>query len=1197
MSRLILEQFSGEKGLTSGLQFLCSSQSSLAAIFLGLRHALKLVHLDAVLLNFQMLHHFFFVLCKLIKEGNSCRDPIAGCSRGVLNVSQFSSRGGFLMQPVINLGKDDLQSSVVNSTVWEKFCYLISQMAWPSVKKCLSKGKAFKDDKISQMTSVRLLEILPVIFGELYPNSGITMKVIIDMKWLPDFMDWGRSSLAVVARYWRQTLVSLLGVLKKSCSQNTACAIRAMERLMSSDNVAMDEMNDQVTRLSLSLMDDGSAALNKSNMKSKSIFSEELLHRQKHSLENVKLFSPNAVEEHLIGLDELISRGRDNVIILLNDDEKPAISAVEKIQSHVGLTQHSFDNKAFCSIPTGRTLHCNEENDSAAGGLGYPSETLCKGIMEGFSPIIQKAEMDKTEGREVPAPDMTLKSVESKEKEMSPRHNKNYFCHMQNVSDLTSSDKSVDSGGTGSSKSQLGWKMKTPVSTSNIFGSKDHESDDKVLEKSHLVTNKVLHHDREDDSWDFSFFKSARPPKSLLSKPSNPGAKRRVIQINLPMQNRSGSWRVNLERGRFKAPQLDDWYKLILELDYFVTVGLASDDKGGDRVVCKFKEVPVCFKSPDEYVEIFRPLVLEEFKAQLHSSFQEMTSVDEMCYGGISVLSVERIDDFHMVRCVHDDTESSGSRSFLENDLILLTKQPLPRSSHVDIHMVGKVEKREIDNKRRLSVLVIRLYLQNGSSRLNRARKFLVERSKWCISRLMSITPQLREFQALSSLREIPLLPVILNPACHPGVNNSRRDSLGRLSQPLQKVLRSSYNGSQLQAIAAAVGSFDLKKDFEVSLVQGPPGTGKTRTILGIVSGLLAFSQTRDEKRTGSQDPYCTTSSGMRPRSLINQSAAIARAWQDAALAKQLHEEEDRSTKSSGSCSRGRILICAQSNAAVDELVSRISTEGLYGCDGLIYKPYLVRVGNVKTVHPNSLPYFIDTLVDQRVVEERVNDGKTETAVDSVSVLRSNLENLVDQIRFYEAKRANLVDRDPDTRRQLEGSVKGDDLKEPIDTEIEAKLKRLYEKKKAFYKDLSYAQAQEKKASEESKARKQKLRRAILKEAEVVVTTLSGCGGDLYGVCAESISSHKFSSSTESTLFDAVVVDEAAQALEPATLIPLQLLKSKGTSCIMVGDPKQLPATVLSNIASKYLYQCSMFERLQRAGHPVVMLNQQYIYE
>ncbi|TXG67115.1 hypothetical protein EZV62_008390 [Acer yangbiense] len=63
-------------------------------------------------------------------------------------------------------------------------------------------------------------------------------------------------------------------------------------------------------------------------------------------------------------------------------------------------------------------------------------------------------------------------------------------------------------------------------------------------------------------------------------------------------------------------------------------------------------------------------------------------------------------------------------------------------------------------------------------------------------------------------------------------------------------------------------------------------------------------------------------------------------------------------------------------------------------------------------------------------------------------------------------------------------------------------------------------------------------------------------------------------------------------ALEPATLVPLQLLKSNGTRCIMVGDPKQRPATVRSNTASKFLYECSMFERFQRAGHPVLLTKQ-----
>lgn len=46
--------------------------------------------------------------------------------------------------------------------------------------------------------------------------------------------------------------------------------------------------------------------------------------------------------------------------------------------------------------------------------------------------------------------------------------------------------------------------------------------------------------------------------------------------------------------------------------------------------------------------------------------------------------------------------------------------------------------------------------------------------------------------------------------------------------------------------------------------------------------------------------------------------------------------------------------------------------------------------------------------------------------------------------------------------------------------------------------------------------------------------TLSAAGGDLL---------HCFPAGVEAPLFDVLVVDEAAQALEPATLIPMQMLK------------------------------------------------------
>lgn len=137
-----------------------------------------------------------------------------------------------------------------------------------------------------------------------------------------------------------------------------------------------------------------------------------------------------------------------------------------------------------------------------------------------------------------------------------------------------------------------------------------------------------------------------------------------------------------------------------------------------------------------------------------------------------------------------------------------------------------QVERREKDNKRSLSILLIRFFFQNGSSRLNQARRALTERSKWHACRIMSITSQIREFNALSSVRGIPLLPLIMNP-CNDSFcpNESKGVDLSKLSQPLQKIFRSSFNVSQLQAISIAIGTAKEKKNSELSLIQGPPGT------------------------------------------------------------------------------------------------------------------------------------------------------------------------------------------------------------------------------------------------------------------------------------------------------------------------------------------------------------------------------------
>lgn len=73
--------------------------------------------------------------------------------------------------------------------------------------------------------------------------------------------------------------------------------------------------------------------------------------------------------------------------------------------------------------------------------------------------------------------------------------------------------------------------------------------------------------------------------------------------------------------------------------------------------------------------------------------------------------------------------------------------------------------------------------------------------------------------------------------------------------------------------------------------------------------------------------------------------------------------------------------------------------------------------------------------------------------------------------------------------------------------------------------------------------------------------------------------------------FPFVVVDEAAQIIEPACLIPL----AKGSvQVVMVGDQCQLPATVLSHEAQRAGLDVSLFDRLISMGMEVHMLSIQY---
>ena len=98
---------------------------------------------------------------------------------------------------------------------------------------------------------------------------------------------------------------------------------------------------------------------------------------------------------------------------------------------------------------------------------------------------------------------------------------------------------------------------------------------------------------------------------------------------------------------------------------------------------------------------------------------------------------------------------------------------------------------------------------------------------------------------------------------------------------------------------------------------------------------------------------------------------------------------------------------------------------------------------------------------------------------------------------------------------------------------------------------------------------------AALDSAAVIAATCVGAGDD-------ALAGRRFA---------LVALDEATQATEPAALIPL--LANAGAA-LLVGDPAQLPPTVVTRAGAAAGLGTSLFERLANAGVPTHLLDTQY---
>ena len=262
----------------------------------------------------------------------------------------------------------------------------------------------------------------------------------------------------------------------------------------------------------------------------------------------------------------------------------------------------------------------------------------------------------------------------------------------------------------------------------------------------------------------------------------------------------------------------------------------------------------------------------------------------------------------------------------------------------------------------------------------------------------------------------------------------------------------------------------------DILLIQGPPGTGKTHTILGLLSLFL-----------------------------INND--------------------------------GKILICAPSNTAIDEISARIARKGLLNHNLQREEVNFIRFGlyDRKEKEAKYLNTSNGRLL-QNYSLENLSDARFKSRLNSIN---NELDNIT--------RRINELSKAPSSKSSFE-------------------LNELKSNRHNLLLSL-----------QDIKMTRKNYEYDLLSKTRILCTTLNSSG-------SERIKKMHIN-------FDYLVIDEACQCVEPSALIPLCHQVKK---LIMVGDHMQLPATVFCDTAAKTRYNRSLFERLIDNQYPRNILTIQY---
>lgn len=311
------------------------------------------------------------------------------------------------------------------------------------------------------------------------------------------------------------------------------------------------------------------------------------------------------------------------------------------------------------------------------------------------------------------------------------------------------------------------------------------------------------------------------------------------------------------------------------------------------------------------------------------------------------------------------------------------------------------------------------------------------------------------------------------------------------------------YNTMQFKAIIGANEAL-VRNTPKIQLIQGPPGTGKTHTLIGII--------------------------------------------------KQFYSTWPENTK------MPKVLICAPSNGAIDEVARRLFKEREFLKATKVRRSLrLVRVGHPDQISDSVKAISLEELVEvnanskveglRKKMNKRTKDLEEELIQCDTEITNLRYLKRLSEIPALEMKIAKLI-------TELDSSKNSEDL------------------------------AAKREASE---AAKKNTRYELIKNADVILTTLNSCQRQPL--------ENLFKGDRAELSFHCVIVDEASQCCEPELLMPLCYRISR---MILIGDPMQLPATVISRHAQDYDYSRSLFERFfihfgnYSTTSPIAMLTDQY---